>query len=111
MPFSNHFKLYTDGLPSCGPIISILDDMLLHCQNSATLESAHRLLQTLTFSSRFASALETTGRLNGILEDMGFEGIWRSCSLNLSHEQDKQCFVLTERLIEVCSLGCHAHLI
>lgn len=88
---------------SCGPIISILDDILLHCQNSATLESAHALLQTLTSNSRFASALESTSRLDAILADMGFEGLWRSCSLNLSHEQDKKRFLLTEKLIEVRS--------
>lgn len=85
----------------CGPIISILDDILLHCQNSATLESAHALLQTLTSNSRFASALESTSRLDAILADMGFEGLWRSCSLNLSHEQDKKRFLLTEKLIEL----------
>lgn len=39
--------------------------------------------------------------LNDILEDMGFGGLWRSCSFNLSQEQDKQCFALTEKLIEV----------
>ncbi|KAB5585388.1 hypothetical protein GE09DRAFT_24575 [Coniochaeta sp. 2T2.1] len=88
----------------CGPIISILDDILLHCQNSATLESAHALLQTLTSNNKFAGALESTSRLDAILEDMGFEGLWRSCSLNLSHEQDKQCFELTGKLIELIIL-------
>jgi hypothetical protein len=39
--------------------------------------------------------------LNEILEDMGFGGLWRSCSLNFAQEQDKQCFILTEKLIEV----------
>lgn len=83
--------------------MSILDDLLLHCQNSATLEAAHALLQTLTSNPKFATALESAGMLSEILEDMGFGGLWRSCSLNFSQEQDKQCFALTEKLIEVCS--------
>lgn len=90
---------------SLGPIVSILDDVLLHSQNSATLESAHALLQTLTTNTRFANSLESNGLLNELLEDMGFAGLWRSCSLNLSHDQDKQCFALTEKLIEVCALS------
>ncbi|KAK3683544.1 hypothetical protein B0T22DRAFT_468139 [Podospora appendiculata] len=85
----------------CGPIISILDDIVLHCQNSATLESAHALLQTLTSNPKFVSALDSTGMLNEILENMGFGGLWRSCSFTLSQEQDKQCFGLTEKLIEL----------
>ncbi|KAK0635111.1 hypothetical protein B0T17DRAFT_515391 [Bombardia bombarda] len=85
----------------CGPIISILDDIVLHCQNSATLESAHALLQTLTGNAKFGSAMEATGMLNETLDDMSFGGLWRSCSFNLSQEQDKQCFGLTEKLIEL----------
>jgi neurofibromin 1 len=68
------------------------------------LQSAHALLQTLTSNPKFAGALESTGMLNEILEDMGFGGLWRSCSLNMSQEQDKQCFVLTEKLIEASTL-------
>lgn len=85
----------------CGPITSLLDDILLHCQNSATLASAHVLLQTLTLNKTFASALESDGALDELLEDMGFGGIWRSCSFNISLDQDRQCFALTEKLIEV----------
>lgn len=88
----------------CGPIVSILDDILLHSQNSTTLDSAHALLRTLTSSKQFTGALNSSGVLNEILEDMGFSGIWRSCSLNLSHDQDKHCFALTEKLIELIIL-------
>jgi len=47
------------------------------------------------------------------LEDMGFGGLWRSCSFNVSLEQDKQCFGLTGKLIEVSqcptrSRSCYA---
>jgi neurofibromin 1 len=98
------------AIDSCGPIVSVLDDILLHSQNSAALDSAHALLRTLTTSPQFTGALDSSGVLNDILEDMGFSGIWRSCSLNLSHDQDKECFALTEKLIEVspppCQLQC-----
>lgn len=83
------------------PIISILDDILLHCQNPPTLESAHALLQTLTSNPKFSTALESTAVLDRVLDEMGFRGLWRSCSFNLSQEQDKQCFGLTEKLIEL----------
>lgn len=94
---------------SCGPILVILDDVLLHCQNSATLESAHGLLQTLTSDPTFAKAMNEDGSasngagaaLTGMLEDMGFGGLWRFCSLNPTQEPDKQCFAWTEKLIDV----------
>ncbi|EAQ83903.1 hypothetical protein CHGG_10307 [Chaetomium globosum CBS 148.51] len=88
----------------CAPIISLLDDILLHCQSSATLESAHALLQTLTSNPRFsASSLDASAAaLNDTLDDLGFAGLWRSCSFNLAQEQqDRTCFGLTEKLIEL----------
>lgn len=102
---------------SCSPILSILDDTILHCQNSATLESAHGLLQTLTSNPKFAAVLtdssSSSGRagngplsasmLNEILEDIGFGGLWQFCSLNPTQEPDKQCFEQTEKLIDVSS--------
>lgn len=89
----------------CGPILAILDETLLHCQNSATLESAHSLLQTLTSNPKFASAMESGGAsgLNEILDDIGFGGLWRFCSLNPQQEPDKACFAQTEKLIDVSS--------
>jgi neurofibromin 1 len=49
--------------------------------------------------------------LHEILEDMGFGGLWRSCSsLNggsgggTHEQQDRQCFLLTEKLIEVSAI-------
>ena len=101
MPPALDHELTEAGPTRCGPIISVLDDVLLHCQNSSTLESAHGLLQTLSSNPKFSHALETTGLLSEILEDMGFGGLWRSCSFNNPEEQDKRCFGLTEKLIEV----------
>lgn len=98
---------------SCDPILNILDDTILHCQNSATLESAHGLLQTLTSDPKFAAMLTesspASGRaggsggsvLNETLQGMGFGGLWQFCSLNPTREPDKPCFDQTEKLIEV----------
>ena len=76
--------------------------MLLHCQNSATLKSAHELLRVLASSPKFANSLDSASVLNETLQDMGFSGLWRSCSFSFTQEQDSQCFILTEKLIEVC---------
>lgn len=81
--------------------MAILDELLLQCQNSAALESAYDLLKALTSSPRFSGHLEQSGTLMNILEDMGFGGLWRMCSLNNSWEANTQCFALTEKLIEV----------
>ncbi|KAK7980760.1 hypothetical protein PG989_013217 [Apiospora arundinis] len=83
------------------PIVQILDDILLHCQNSTTLEAAHTLLQAMTSDHNISAAMETNGVLNEILEDVGFGGLWRSCSFSQGQEPDKQCFALTEKLIEL----------
>ncbi|AEO71616.1 uncharacterized protein THITE_2124231 [Thermothielavioides terrestris NRRL 8126] len=106
----------------CAPIIALLDDILLHCQSPATLEAAHTLLQTMTANPKFAGALDNAGAgagasasssssaaaaLNDLLEDMGFGGLWRSCSFNLAggpgleHQPDRACYALTEKLIEL----------
>ncbi|KAI0006414.1 GTPase [Xylariaceae sp. FL0662B] len=85
----------------CPIIASILDEILLHAQSSSILEAAHGLLQTLSSNPKFTGALESSGILDDILEDMGFEGLWRSSSFTQAQEPDKQCFVLTEKLIEV----------
>ncbi len=93
---------------SCAPIASILDEVLLHCQNSSTLEAGHELLQTLSSNAKFSQVLDSTDMLKASLEDMGFGGLWRSCTFSNAHEQDVHCFSLTERLIEVCFLSFFA---
>ncbi|KAK4248657.1 hypothetical protein C7999DRAFT_30893 [Corynascus novoguineensis] len=88
----------------CAPIIALLDDILLHCQSSAALEAAHELLHTLTSNPRFPTSLEgSNAALNAILEDMGFGGLWRSCSFTLAQPEqvDRKCVVLTEKLIQL----------
>ncbi|EJT70411.1 hypothetical protein GGTG_11435 [Gaeumannomyces tritici R3-111a-1] len=80
------------------PIISILDSILLNCQNSSTLESAHLLMQTLSSSG---IGLESSSMLDDILDELGFGGLW-SCSFNLAQENTpSEAFGLTEKLIEL----------
>ncbi|KAK6954912.1 hypothetical protein Daesc_002541 [Daldinia eschscholtzii] len=85
----------------CPTIASFLDEVLLHGQSSSTLGAAHALLQTLSSNPKFTSALESAGVLSEILEDMGFEGLYRSSAFTYTQDPDKQCSILTEKLIEL----------
>jgi neurofibromin 1 len=89
---------------SCGPIITILEDVLLSCQNTNTLESAHHLFRTLTTNPTFLRSADTTEMLEDVLEAIGFGGLWRSSTFHVTNEQLRQCTALTDRLIEVCDL-------
>lgn len=80
---------------------SILDDVLLHGQNSAPLEAAHTLLRTLTSDRKYARAMNSGSSTVEILEEKGFGGLWRSCSMGSMEDVHRDCFDLTEKLIEV----------
>ena len=88
---------------SCIPIINILDDILMSCQNAATLESAHSLLRTITTESKLAGGTDTAGLLEKVLEGIGFGGLWRSATFHSQNEHERECTDLTDRLIEVSS--------
>ena len=85
----------------CGPVIAILDNVLITCQNAVTLESAHRLLRTLTLNPKFSGGVDTTEMLEDVLDGIGFGGLWRSSTFHAPNEQERQCTALTDRLIEV----------
>ncbi|KAI0020415.1 GTPase [Xylariomycetidae sp. FL0641] len=85
----------------CPTIGNLLDEILLHAQSSATLKAAHVLLDTLHSNARFSAAIDGPGTLMTTLEDMGFEGLWRSCSFIQTQEHDRQLYLLTEKLIEL----------
>ncbi|CAM1509244.1 Fc.00g029830.m01.CDS01 [Cosmosporella sp. VM-42] len=85
----------------CGAIRSLLDDALLHGQNSTTLGAAHTLLRTLSSNPRFSRAVGSMTSLTETLEDMGFGGLWRSCSLGSMEDINRECLELTEKLIEL----------
>lgn len=85
----------------CGPIVRILDDVLVNCQNAVTLESAHQLLRTLTLNQKFSGLMDTSEMLDDVLEGIGFGGLWQSSTFHVANDQERKCTVLTDRLIEV----------
>jgi len=96
----------------CGPVITILDDVLMSSQNAITLESAHQLLRTLTLNPKFSGGVDTTEMLEDVLDGIGFGGLWRSSTFHTSNDQERrQCTALTDRLIEVsfCSSTYHVY--
>lgn len=94
-------KRATVILHLCGPVITILDDVLISCQNAVTLESAHQLLRTLTSNPKFSGGVDTAEMLEDVLDGIGFGGLWRSATFHSANEQDRQCTALTDRLIEL----------
>ncbi|KAG4440411.1 hypothetical protein IFR05_004104 [Cadophora sp. M221] len=85
----------------CGPVIRILDDILISCQNAVTLESAHLLMRTLTSNPKFSGGVDTSEMLEDVLDGIGFGGLWRSSTFHSVNENDRQCTGLTDRLIEL----------
>ncbi|KAL6412878.1 neurofibromin 1, partial [Ilyonectria robusta] len=84
----------------CGAIRSLLDDILLHGQNSSTLGAAHVLLRTLSSNPQLSRAVGSMSLLIETLDNMGFGGLWRSCSLGSMDDINRDCLELTEKLIE-----------
>ncbi|KAG8413742.1 Ras GTPase activating protein ira2 [Metarhizium acridum] len=87
----------------CGALTSVLDDVLLHSQESAALEAAHVLLRTLASDQKYAQAMGSMHSLNSQLTDMGFGGLWKTPKQSTAEDAKGECFELTEKLIEV---GC-----
>ena len=86
----------------CGLMPSVLNDVIMHGQDSAALEAAHTLVRTLTSEEEYATAMSSSEPLAEALEDMGFEGLWKSSFQELHIDDRRECFELTEKLIEVC---------
>ncbi len=84
---------------------SILDDVLLHGQESTALKAAHTLLRTLTSSNEFSAAMASNEPLNDALDDLGFGGLWKYSSQASLDDVKHECFGLTEKLIEVSTSG------
>ncbi|RKF61885.1 Neurofibromin [Erysiphe neolycopersici] len=85
----------------CGRVTDILNNILISCQNVATLESANQLLRTLTSNPKFSSGIDTTEMLQEVLDGIGFGGLWRSSTFHVVNENGHQCTVLTDRLIQL----------
>jgi neurofibromin 1 len=95
LPFANI------RLRRCGALPSVLDDVLLHSQESTALDAAHALLRTLSSEQRYSKAMGSMHLLNDQLNAMGFSGLWRSPKHTMIEDIKGECFELTEKLIEV----------
>jgi len=84
-----------------GPIIRILEEVLLSCQNTSTLETAHQLLRTLTSNPKFSGVNDTAEMLEDVLDGLGFGGLWRTSTFYTPNEHERQCTTLTDKLIEL----------
>ncbi|KAJ6787469.1 hypothetical protein PWT90_02693 [Aphanocladium album] len=85
----------------CGAMPSILNDVLMHGQDSAALEAAHTLVRTLTSEREYASATGSMESLEEALDEMGFRGLWKASFQEMPEENRAECFELTEKLIEI----------
>ena len=83
-------------------LITILDELLQSCQDTWTLKSAHDLLRLLTSDPKLSSGVSAAETLDEVLEEIGFGGLLRSSSFLTCNDQDRQCAILTDKLIEVC---------
>lgn len=79
---------------------SILNDVLIHGQDSAALEAAHTLVRTLISERQYSEAMGSMEALTEELDDVGFSGLWAS-SFHRGTTNTSNCFELTEKLIEV----------
>ncbi len=72
-----------------------------------SLESAHRLLRTLSTHPELINSVGSiaSGEWSDVLEQEGLEGLTRTCSFHQNQGLDKDCLSLMEKLIEV-SLFC-----
>jgi neurofibromin 1 len=82
-------------------VIGILDEVLQSSQNTATLESAQKLLRTLTSNPKLSDSVDTAGLLEEVLHEIGFGGLWRSATFRANEHDRQQRIGLTDRLIEL----------
>lgn len=80
---------------------SILDDVLLHSQETGALEAAHALLRTISSEQSYFQELGSMHSLLSLLNELGFSGLWRASNHTSTEDVKGDCFELTEKLIEV----------
>lgn len=68
------------------------------------LEAAHNLMRLFSSDPSISAGVDTAELLDETLEDVGFSGLWRASAFHSSADQDRQCALLTDRLIEVSFL-------
>lgn len=86
---------------SCGALPSIIDDVLLHSQDTRALEAAHTLLRTISSEQRYCEDLGSLRTFLDLLDEIGFGGLWREFGHLFSEAVTTDCFELTQKLIEV----------
>ncbi|PTB71434.1 ras GTPase-activating protein [Trichoderma longibrachiatum ATCC 18648] len=84
----------------CGAIPSLIEEVLLHSQDTSALKAANTLLRTIASDANFQDKMASMRPLVDALREMGFPGLWRFSSQDLGEEIRRECFDLTERLIE-----------
>ncbi|RYP11554.1 hypothetical protein DL765_007743 [Monosporascus sp. GIB2] len=84
-------------------LIARLDEVLTHCENIKSLESAHTLLRTLSTRPEIISCAgdSTASGWSDVLEQQGLEGLTRTCSSHQNQDLDRDCSALVEKLIEL----------
>ncbi|KAL6810242.1 hypothetical protein V8C40DRAFT_258827 [Trichoderma camerunense] len=85
----------------CGAIPSLIEEVLLHSQDTSALKAANTLLRTISSDANFQDKMTSMRPLIDALHEMGFTGLWRFSSQDLGEEIRRECFDLTERLIEL----------
>lgn len=83
------------------PVLGILDEVLLNCQNPSTLEAAHRLLRTMTSNPDLLGRANTEQLLNRVLSEIGFAGLWSGSTFSTSDEFTRERTMLVDKLIDV----------
>ncbi|KAG5931494.1 hypothetical protein E4U60_006050, partial [Claviceps pazoutovae] len=84
----------------CGALPSIIDDVLLHSQDTRALEAAHALLRTISSEQRYCEDLGSLRTFLDLLDEIGFGGLWREFGHLSSEAVTIDCFELTQKLIE-----------
>ncbi|KAG6021606.1 hypothetical protein E4U40_005170 [Claviceps sp. LM458 group G5] len=85
----------------CGALPSIIDDVLLHSQDTRALEAAHALLRTISSEQRYCEDLGSLRSFLDLLDEIGFGGLWRDFGHLSSDAVTMDCFELTQKLIEL----------
>ena len=85
----------------CGAIPPLIEEVLSHSQDTSALKAANALLRTIASDANFQDKMTSMRPLVDALHEMGFTGLWRFSSQDLGEEIRRECFDLTERLIEV----------
>lgn len=76
-----------------------LEEILVSSQSQTMLKATHEVIRKIASDRRYSDRQGTQEVLDGILESIGFSGIWSSTTFKrTSNDQERMC---VDRLIEV----------